>query len=449
MTNLIARSTITVVVGLGQTGFSVARFLAEQGQRFFMVDSRENPPNLEVFQKEFPDVVCDTGPLDEETLCSASEVVVSPGVPLTEPALVAAREAGVSIVSDIELFAREAKAPIVAISGSNAKSTVTVLVAEIAKNAGINVAVGGNLGTPALQLLNEKVELYILEVSSFQLESTHALNAKVAVILNMSEDHMDRYGSMLKYHAAKQRIFYGVENVVINRDDALTQPLLASNITVYSFGRERPDTHGVGIVWEEGKEWIAYEFTPLLEVADVRMHGRHNLMNAMAATAICIAADVSKDAIVQTLKVFNGLPHRCEWVARKKDIDFYNDSKATNVGATIAALQGLARLPAKLVLIAGGESKGADFSSLNKALRNIVRAVILIGNDADVIESAIEGATDIIRANTLEDAVQAASEVAQMGDAVLLSPACASFDMFENYEDRGRQFAGHVMRLPE
>lgn len=440
MVELIAQGGITAVVGLGATGLSVARYFAAQGRRFVMLDTRQNPPNLGVFQRDFPDIHCELGELNSDTLCAVDEIVLSPGVAPGNAAVVAARAQGVSVLGDVELFARAARAPIVAITGSNAKSTVTTLVGEMARAAGIDVRVGGNLGTPALDLLDDSAQLYVLELSSFQLETTDNLQAEAASILNMSADHLDRYNSMVEYHAAKQRIYFGARQIVVNRDDPLTQTLPVAGVRCIRFGMGQPDLRDFGLLEAEGEEFLAHGLDKILPLRQLALRGRHNIANALAAMALAYAISLPTAAVTETLRRFRGLPHRCQWVGEKDGIEFFNDSKGTNTGATLAAIQGLARSPGKIVLIAGGEAKDADFSSLADAFRSQVRAAVLIGRDAAALGRVAEPHTRVVYAQTLDQAVRSAAQLAQAGDAVLLSPACASFDMFENYQDRGNQF---------
>jgi UDP-N-acetylmuramoylalanine--D-glutamate ligase len=447
VTQMIARSSVKAIIGTGVTGLSVARFCARQQLPFALFDTRTHPPGLADVEKEFPNIVVELGPLNSETLLLADEIVVSPGVAISEPAIAAAKAAGVSVVGDIELFVRYARAPIVAITGSNAKSTVTTLVGAMAEEAGINVAVGGNLGTPALDLLDDAVELYVMELSSFQLETVARLGAKVATILNISADHLDRYPDMRAYHAAKLRVYFGAQNIVFNRRDILTQPPIAQGSKPITFGGAAEFNH-FGLLEENGEQWLAWQFQPLLAARELNIRGKHNIDNALAALALGHAAGIPLAAMISALKKFRGLAHRCEWVANKKGVDFFNDSKGTNVGATVAAIHGLARLPAKLILIAGGEGKGADFKELAPAISGNARALVLIGRDAPMIERAVSGIAPVIFAASMTDAVTKAYAIAKAGDAVLLSPACASFDMFKNYGDRGEHFCRAVEALP-
>ena len=443
---MIATSKVKAIIGTGITGLSVARFLAAQGQAFVLMDTRSNPPNLAQVQQEFFGVSIVCGKLDVQTLLACDEIIVSPGVAVATPAIEQAKAAGIPVIGDVELFVRAAKAPIVAITGSNAKSTVTTLVGEMAKTAGINVAVGGNLGTPALELLNDAVELYVMELSSFQLETVSKLNAKVATILNISADHLDRYENMRAYVLAKLRVYFGAEHIVVNRKDVLTHPPLAAGVKPVYFGGNA-DFGSFGLIQDEDGEFLAKNLTPLMATKELKIRGRHNVDNALAALALGDAAGIPMDAMLTTLKNFGGLRHRCEFVAEKNAVEFYNDSKGTNIGATLAAIQGLARDPQQLIVILGGEGKGQDFTELMPALRAINSKIILIGRDAPIIAEAIGNTATLIFADSMQDAVNKAFTAANPGDAVLLSPACASFDMFKNYEDRGEKFCRAVQEL--
>ena len=446
MSQMIATSKVKAVIGTGITGLSVARFLVAQQQAFILLDTRTNPPNLEKVRQEFPGVVIECGELDSQTLLACDEIIVSPGVAVATPAIEQAKNAGIPVVGDIELFVRYAKAPIVAITGSNAKSTVTTLVGEMAKAAGINVDVGGNLGTPALELLDDAVALYVMELSSFQLETVTKLNAKVATILNISADHLDRYENMRAYILAKLRVYFGAENIVVNRNDVLTHPPLAAGVKPIYFGGNA-DFGSFGLTEENGEEYLAKNLTPLMPSRELNIRGRHNVDNALAALALGDAAGIPMAAMLAALKSFKGLKHRCEFVATKNGVEFYNDSKGTNIGSTLAAIQGLARDPQQLIVILGGEGKGQDFTELAPALKAINSQVVLIGRDAPIIEQAVAGATKITHAISMQDAVNKTLQLANDGDAVLLSPACASFDMFKNYEDRGEKFCAAVQEL--
>lgn len=443
---LIQRGGLRVVVGLGKTGLSAVQYLSAQGYPVAVNDTRLTPPNV----AEIPEGVdCHFGGLDQALLCRAEEIILSPGISPNEPELQAAQRLGVSIIGDIQLLRRATNVPIVAITGSNAKSTVTTLVGDMARDAGKRVAVGGNLGTPALQLLDSDPELIVLELSSFQLETTSHLNAAVAVVLNMSEDHLDRHGNMLAYHQAKHRIFQGCQRYVINRDDPLTRPLISDDTPCISFGLNAPDMQQFGVLRDaDGTAWLARGRERLLKASLMKIKGNHNIANALAALALGEAVGLPLDSMLETLQQFGGLPHRCQFVAEQAGISFYNDSKGTNVGATLAAIEGLGAALApqqqRLVVMLGGVGKGQDFKPLRAALTRYARAVVLIGEDADKIATAIGNQIAQVHALSLADAIAQARLLAQAGDAVLFSPACASFDMFLNYEERGAQFMAQV-----
>ncbi len=446
--SLIASDQFRIVVGLGKSGMSLVRFLARRGIAFAVADTRANPPELETLRRDYPHVEVRCGELDVDFLCRASELLVSPGLALATPALQQAAARGVKLSGDIELFARNAHAPIVAISGSNAKSTVTTLVGDMAAAAGKRVAVGGNLGTPALDLLADDVELYVLELSSFQLETTDQLNAEVATVLNISEDHMDRYSGLPAYHLAKHRIFRGARQVVYNRQDALTRPLMGEGLPCWTFGLNKPDFKAFGLREENGQKYLAFEFQNLMPVSELKIRGAHNQANALAALALGHAVGLPFEPMLATLRTFAGLAHRCQWLRERNGVSYYDDSKATNVGAALAAIEGLgADIDGKLVLVAGGDGKGADFSGLKAPVAAHCRAVVLLGRDAELIATALGDSVPLVRVNTLDEAVEHSAALAQPGDAVLLSPACASLDMFKNYEERGRLFAQAVEGL--
>ena len=443
--SLIASDHFRIVVGLGKSGMSLVRFLAQRGVSFAVADTRANPPELATLRRDYPQVEVRCGELDVEFLCRADELYVSPGLALATPALQAAAARGVKLSGDIDLFARNAKAPIVAISGSNAKSTVTTLVGEMAAAAGKRVAVGGNLGTPALDLLSDDIELYVMELSSFQLETTNQLGAEVATVLNVSEDHMDRYSGLPAYHLAKHRIFRGARQVVVNRQDALTRPLMGEGLPCWTFGLSAPDFKAFGLREENGEKYLAFEFQNLMPVRELKVRGAHNQANALAALALGHAVGLPFDAMLRSLRSFTGLEHRCQWVRELDGVSYYNDSKATNVGAALAAIDGLGSdMDGKLVLIAGGDGKGADFSGLAESVAKYCRAVVLMGRDAPLIAAALGNAVPQVFVNSLDDAIEQSRSLARPGDAVLLSPACASFDMFKNYEERGQLFARAV-----
>ena len=437
-----------VIVGLGQTGLSCVRYLVGQGKSVMVMDTRENPPGLKELTEEFPQVSVILGHLDQELLCQADEIILSPGLALSTPEINEAQKQGVLIRGDIDLFSEAVKVPVVAITGSNGKSTVTTLLGEMAKYAGLNVGVGGNIGIPALDLLAGERQLYVLELSSFQLETTRALNASSVVLLNLSEDHMDRYPSKMAYLQAKQRIFFGAKTVVVNDDEPLSSPLVNTQMRVLHYGLSGPDMNKYSVIDDAGERYLSKGFDTLLRVDELKIRGEHNISNCLAALALGDSVGLSMSAMLKAIKNFKGLAHRCEYVRTVNHVDYVNDSKGTNPGAVVTALKGLGKeLSGKIVLIAGGDAKGADLTSLLEPVTRFVKAMILIGRDAVKFEQLLSASVPISHARTMAEAVQSAAKLAQSGDLVLLSPACASFDMFKNYEHRGSVFVEEVSRL--
>ncbi|MEM9314139.1 MAG: UDP-N-acetylmuramoyl-L-alanine--D-glutamate ligase [Pseudomonadota bacterium] len=443
MADIISSTQRKVVVGLGVTGLSVARYLAGRGENFCVFDTREAPPGQSQLKTEFPDVPLLTGAVPQDVLNTAGELIVNPGIAPHEPWLQEAIAAGARLRGDIDLFVDEARAPVVGITGSNAKSTVTAMVGAMAREAGLNTGVGGNLGTAALELLDDDVELYVLELSSFQLERAGELGLEVATVLNVTPDHLDRHGSLPLYHQAKHRIFNGSKTVVYNADDPLTIPPLAGGRRQISWRLREPDLEGFGLRQEDGKSFLAEGFDLLMPVDQLPMPGRHNVANALAALALGSAAGLPRSAMLEALRRFRGLPHRCELVGERGGVQWVNDSKATNVAAAIAAVNGLgAERP--LILIAGGRDKAADFQPLRGPVERYCRHVLLIGEAAPLLAEALAGTTAIERMDTLPEAVGRAAEIAGEGETVLLSPACASFDQFASYEARGESFRSAI-----
>jgi UDP-N-acetylmuramoylalanine--D-glutamate ligase len=441
--DLIASSGDEVIFGLGATGLSCARFLHREGRRFTVIDTRSAPPELATLQREMPEVAVFAGDIPEAIVTRGGEWVVSPGIALEDPLVQRAVAAGAEVVGDIDIFMRAARAPVVGITGSNAKSTVTALLGEMAIEAGLNVGVGGNLGTPALDLLADERELYVLELSSFQLERAGDLGLTVATVLNISPDHLDRHGTLPRYHQAKHRIFRGCKKAVINRDDPLTLPLLAAAVPVISWRLREPELGGFGLRVVDGVETLCFGFEALMPVTELGIQGRHNVANALAAFALGRAAGLPLDPMVAAAQRFQGLPHRCQLVAEVAGVAFVNDSKGTNVGATVAALEGLSS-NGNVVLIAGGVGKGQDFRQLRNALQAHCKALVLIGEAAAEIEAAVGDAVTVVHATDMTNAVARARALAATGDVVLLSPACASFDMFSGYPARGAAFIAAV-----
>ena len=445
------------VLGLGETGLSMVKWAVGQGHACTVIDSRQNPPMLAAMQKDFPEVSFCCQPLEEQFLSQFDVLSVSPGISAYHPAILAAKEAGTHVVGDIELFAQKiealakkgcSKPKIVAITGSNGKTTVTTLVGEIAKAAGKITQVAGNISPAVLDAVDNTLakgiypEVWVLELSSFQLETTETLAPDSAVILNISEDHLDRYDGMDGYIAAKQRIFKHTQVAIVNRDEP--RELVLDVKARVSYGLDCPGEMQFGIIRKDGNEWLAYGQQALMPVSDMKLVGKHNVSNLLAAFALTHTIGLGFDAMIHVGKTFAGLPHRVEFVCEINDIKFYDDSKGTNVGATEAALKGAA---SPVVLIAGGQGKGQDFSPLRQVL-NKARAVILIGEDAQQIAKVMTG-TDIpvLFCDTLESAVEEAYRQAKSGDMVLLSPACASFDMFKSYVDRAQVFVAAAKAL--
>ena len=440
-----------LVLGLGETGLSALRWLHSQGARLSVADTRDNPPGIEKVKAELPQVTIYSGPFKPEVFTDAELIVSSPGVSLNEPEIQAAIKRSIQVVGDVELFAqyRNPNAKVIAITGANGKTTVTTLVGEICKAAGLKTIVAGNIGLAVLDTLSmETPDVYVLELSSFQLETTSTLHIDAATMLNLCEDHMDRYSSMQEYAVAKARIFYNASLQVLNRDDAWSMMMARSKLRQVTFGlSEVSGADEYGLQQQEDGTWLVQGDKALINLHDLKIAGLHNAANALAAVALCRGIGIDYVPIIQTLYNFKGLPHRVEWVANIHDVDYYDDSKGTNVGATCAAIAGL---PQKIVLIAGGDGKGQDFAPLKDAVTANTRAVVLIGRDAPLIEQVLLD-TDIplYQAADLPEAVNIAKRLAQSGDAVLLSPACASFDMFKNYVHRAEVFVQAVSRLKE
>ena len=442
--NAPTAAPLAVIAGLGKTGLSCARHLAARGWRMACTDTRPAPPGLAELQRIAPVAEVRTGMLDAALLEDAGLVVASPGLPLDEPLFAAARARGIEVVGDVELFAREAAAPVVAITGTNGKSTVTTLVGEMARHAGWDVRVGGNLGTPALDLLGGSPQLYVLELSSYQLESTSSLGLVAGAVLNVTPDHMDRYAGLEEYAAAKARIFARCAVAVVNLDDPRVATMPRPGQRVVGFSVDGHPAADWQLVSRDGADWLARGAEPWLATGDLRIAGRHNAANALAALAIGESAGIPRAAMLAALREFPGLPHRSQWVRDRRGVRWLDDSKGTNVGATLAAVQGLV---GTLVLVAGGDGKNQDFGPLADALRGRVRLAVLIGRDARRLGAALAGACEVGYAGSMVEAVAVAAEAARPGDTVLLSPACASLDMFRDYAHRGAVFATAVREL--
>ena len=485
MNVIAAKQLYAVIVGLGRTGLSCARYLRARNWRLAVTDTRHKAPEMAGLAALDPTIPVCVGGLDTRLLEGADCVVASPGVSLEEPFFVEARRRGIEIAGDIELFARAADAPVVGITGTNGKSTVTTLVGRMAARAGLRVRVGGNLGEPALDLLGadtgagagagplisapgaarpasaslpqsggagaghsgaalSATQLYVLELSSFQLDATTSLALKAATVLNVSPDHLDRYASVEAYADSKARIFARCETAVINLDDPLVVAMPRPGQKTVSFSLRASIGADYAVATRDGEWWLTRGDEALLPVSAMKIKGLHNAANALASLALGDALGLAMPAMLEELSTFTGLPHRSQWVADVHGVTYINDSKGTNVGATIAAVSGML---GPLVMIAGGDGKNQDFAVLADAFRGKVRHTVLIGRDAAAIAAALKGVCTLEMCTSLEDAVRAAAKAAQLGDTVLLSPACASLDMFRDYTHRGAVFTQAVKEL--
>ncbi len=431
----------SLVIGLGKTGWSCINFLIKQGQSVLVADTREQPPYFPQLQQQYPDIRVYLTELPLECLEMVDQIVVSPGVSLCHPWLQSALELNKPIVGDVELFAQSISSTqkVIAITGSNGKSTVTSLVGEILQQTDLKVKVGGNLGTPVLDLIATDIDVYVLELSSFQLETTHCLNPMVSVILNLSPDHLDRYPDLSAYQQAKQRIYYGDGVIVANKQQALLLTQLPQRSTIY-FGLEPPEEGEWGIK----SDYLMYGVQPILSTKQLKLAGQYNLENVLAACALVTPLNIPFTAIQQGLSVFTGLPHRMQWVAEKNGVTWYNDSKSTNVGSAIAGLSGFEQ---RIIWIAGGQGKGMDFTPLSEVVSKQVKVALLLGEMADTLAELLAKDTTVIKVRNMEQAVITANQFSEQGDIVLLSPACASFDQYQNFMQRGEDFINQVKKL--
>ena len=443
MRNAAAKHSL--IVGLGATGVAVARYLRARGERVRVIDSRANPPGLSDLRAAVPDADVSLETLDPRWLEDASRVLLSPGLPYDLPLAVEARRRGLAVIGDIELFALAARAPVVAVTGSNGKSTVTTLASKMLESQGLRAPAGGNLGPPALDLLYDEADAYVLEISSFQMETTDSLAPLAATVLNVSADHLDRHGTLELYAELKEKLLKAAEHAVVNVDDPIVAAMGARHPLVVPFSIETQLKRGYSIVTAKGERWLARDLKPLLRAAELGIRGTHNEANALAALALTEPLTKDIDAALGTLRTFEGLPHRCQRVTERKGVTFVDDSKGTNVGATLAALNGLL---GPLVLIAGGLSKGQDLRPLAVGARGKLRAAVLIGAAAAELETVLKPICETVHANSMGEAVERAAALARRGDTVLLSPACASQDMFRDYRERGEQFARAARELP-
>jgi len=447
-----------LVLGLGETGLSLVRWLTAEGAFVRVADSRDNPPGLEALQKQFPKVDVRCGVFRSELAEGIDLIAISPGVPLRDQFVSRAIAHGMQVVGDIELFAlslpQKSCPKVIAITGSNGKTTVTSMVGEMCRAAGKETLVAGNISPAVLDVLmqrkNKHPDVWVLELSSFQLETTFSLNADAATVLNISEDHMDRYSDMGEYIAAKARVFRGsgVGGVqVLNRDDADCSVMGLLERKHITFGVNTPPTNEEdwGVEIEGTDTWLVQGKQRVMKASELQVEGLHNVANALSALALCRAIDLPLPPLLDALRNFKGLPHRVEQVAEIKKVIYYDDSKGTNVGATVAALNGLGR---RAVVILGGDGKGQDFSPLEPAVTRHARAVVLIGRDAEKIAAVLQSCdVPIFSAEDMNEAVRLGAAHAQPGDAVLMSPACASFDMYRNYVHRAEAFINAVHLL--
>lgn len=433
-----------MIVGLGETGMSCARYFKRHGIPFSVVDGNPSPPNLAALRSLAPGV--DIGPIDADALKQSDTIVVSPGVPLSTPEIQAALEAGVTVTGDVAIFAEEVTVPFVAITGSNGKSTVTSLVGKMARDQNIAVSVGGNIGTPCLDLVDDESELYVLELSSYQLETANPLYCEVAVVLNLSPDHLDRYPSQQAYYQTKANIYNAARKAVVNRDLNFDFNVSKAESVITIGSDVSPDKQGFGLIRQQDQTWLARGDKLLLNAKDLGIKGTHNQVNALAALAIGVHLQLDMAAMLESLKTYKGLEHRCELLGVHGKVTYFNDSKSTNIASTEAAITGLATKENKnIILILGGIDKGANFQDLVPAITQHVKQVVVYGRDVENIASVIEQCAATRRCADLAEVVDCVVDEAQAGDVVLFSPACSSFDMFENFEHRGRVFKALLM----
>lgn len=432
---------LRIILGLGISGFSIARFFKAENIPFQVCDTRLSPPALHQFQTEFPDINVHLGALDAKLLMTATEIIISPGIDRRMPAIQAVLAAGIEVIGDVELFLRRVKKPVVAITGSNGKTTVTTLVSQMAILAGLNIVTVGNIGNPILDYVKNDFDLCVLEISSFQLESTPSLSPAVAINLNVSEDHLDRYNSYADYVATKLAVYRDADIKIVNLDDPMAWNTVAPSSVNYGFSLHdahvQPSSSNMTVVTPK-------DLTGL----NTKAYYQYQIANFLAAWCLGKALNIDESIMFDAIKQFSNLPHRCQLVLDENDIQWINDSKATNVGSAIAAINSVgALINGQVILLAGGDGKGADFSLLTPALAQYCKAVILFGKDADVIQHAVPAKTEYIKVNNLTAAIEKAATLAVAGDAVLLSPACASTDMFNHYMQRGEQFISQVMEI--
>ena len=438
-----------VIVGLGKTGLSCFRYLSNQGLNVAITDSREEPPELLELRAEFESASVYLGQINEQVLLASDQIILSPGVSLDNKSIKLSVENNIPVFGDIELFCQKAQAPIIAVSGSNGKSTVTTIVAEMTRLAGLKTYVGGNIGIPALDLLSDSSpDLYVLELSSFQLETTYSLNAHASVVLNVSPDHMDRYSSLKDYANTKKRIYSGQGLMVLNKDEEYIHSIIDSKRDTIYFSLDAPEGENFGLINHNNEVWLSQGNEKIINKNQLKIKGEHNISNALAAMALAGAVNVPTNIMADVLKNFTGLEHRCQLVREIDNVSWYNDSKATNVGACIASITGLCEL-GNIILIAGGDSKGADLSGLNPIVKKYIKRVFLFGIDANKLADVMGSDVDKEFVNNMNEAVKGASKIADPDDIVLLAPACSSLDMYKNYQQRGDAFISAIDALPK
>jgi UDP-N-acetylmuramoylalanine--D-glutamate ligase len=436
-----------VIVGLGKTGLSCFRYLSNQGLNVAITDSREEPPELLELKAEFESASVYLGQINEQVLLASDQIILSPGVSLDNKSIKLSIENNIPVFGDIELFCQKAQAPIIAVSGSNGKSTVTTIVAEMTRLAGLKTYVGGNIGIPALDLLSDSTpDLYVLELSSFQLETTYSLNAHASVVLNVSPDHMDRYSSLKDYVNTKKRIYSGQGLMVLNKDEEYIHSIIDSKRDIIYFSLGAPEGESFGLINHNNEVWLSQGNEKIINKNQLKIKGEHNISNALAAMALAGAVNVPTNIMADVLKNFTGLEHRCQLVREIDNVSWYNDSKATNVGACIASITGLCEL-GNIILIAGGDSKGADLSGLNPIVKKYIKRVFLFGIDANKLADVMGSDVDKEFVNNMNEAVKGASKIADSDDIVLLAPACSSLDMYKNYQQRGDAFISAIDAL--
>tara|TARA_Y100001949_G_scaffold175422_1_gene185168 strand:- start:8890 stop:10248 length:1359 start_codon:yes stop_codon:yes gene_type:complete len=438
-----------VIVGLGKTGLSCFRYLSNQGLNVAITDSREEPPELLELRAEFESASVYLGQINEQVLLASDQIILSPGVSLDNKSIKLSIENNIPVFGDIELFCQKAQAPIIAVSGSNGKSTVTTIVAEMTRLAGLKTYVGGNIGIPALDLLSDSSpDLYVLELSSFQLETTYSLNAHASVVLNVSPDHMDRYSSLKDYANTKKRIYSGQGLMVLNKDEEYIHSIMDSKRDTIYFSLDAPEGENFGLINHNNEVWLSQGNEKIINKNQLKIKGEHNISNALAAMALAGAVNVPTNIMADVLKNFTGLEHRCQLVREIDNVSWYNDSKATNVEACIASITGLCEL-GNIILIAGGDSKGADLSGLNPIVKKYIKRVFLFGIDANKLADVMGSDVDKEFVNNMNEAVKGASKIADPDDIVLLAPACSSLDMYKNYQQRGDAFISAIDALPK